>query len=119
VTSVGSVPVDALPLADLRRVVSALVAQVATLQDAGDQHMAVLALKDAEIAALKDEIARLKGLPSRPKFKVKPSGMEQASKPVDKKGTPARPWLLARQSVGDVGGEAQGGSAAGVTLPRL
>ena len=57
--------------------VSAVVAQVATLQDAGDQHMAVLALKDAEIAALKDEIARLKGLPPRPKFKVKPSGMEQ------------------------------------------
>ena len=77
VTPVDSEPVDALPLADLRRVVSAVVAQVATLQDAGDQHMAVLALKDAEIAALKDEIARLKGLPPRPKFKVKPSGMEQ------------------------------------------
>ena len=47
----------------------------------------MLALKDAEIAALKDEIARLKGLPPRPKFKVKPSGMEQAtSKPVGKKG---------------------------------
>ena len=77
VTPVDSEPVDALPLADLWRVVSALVAQVATLQDAGDQHMAVLALKDAEIAALKDEIARLKGLPPRPKFKVKPLGMEQ------------------------------------------
>jgi len=51
-----------------------ICAQVATLQDAGDQHMAVLALKDAEIAALKDEIARLKGLPPRPKFKVKPRG---------------------------------------------
>ena len=85
-TPVGSDPVDALPLADLRRVVSALVAQVATLQDAGDQHVAVLALKDAEIAALKDEIARLKGLPPRPRFKVKPSGMEQATKPVGKKG---------------------------------
>ena len=67
--------------------VSVLVAQVSTLQDAGDQHMAVLALKDAEIAALKDEIARLKGLPPRPKFKVTPSGMEQAaSKPAGKKG---------------------------------
>lgn len=67
--------------------VSALVAQVSVLQDAADQHAAMLALKDAEIAALKDEIARLKGLPPRPKFKVKPSGMEQAtSKPVGKKG---------------------------------
>ncbi len=67
--------------------VSALVAQVSALQDAADQHAAMLALKDAEIAALKDEIARLKGLPPRPKFKVKPSGMEQAtSKSVGKKG---------------------------------
>lgn len=41
----------------------------------------------AENEALKDEIARLKGLPPRPKFTVKPSGMEQAtSKPVGKKG---------------------------------
>ena len=45
-------------------------------------------LKDAEIAALKieltalkDEIARLKGLPPRPKFKGKPSGMEKATSP--------------------------------------
>jgi hypothetical protein len=33
VTPSGSDPVDALPLADLQRVVSALVAQVATLQE--------------------------------------------------------------------------------------
>ena len=70
--------------------VLALVAQVATLQDACDQQLAMLALKDAEIAALKDEIARLKGLPPRPKFKVKPSGMEQAtSKPAGKQGAGA------------------------------
>jgi hypothetical protein len=87
VTPSGSDPVADLPLADLRRVVSALVAQVSAHQDAADQHAAMLALKDAEIAALKDEIARLKGLPPRPKLKVKPSGMEQAtSKPVGKKG---------------------------------
>ena len=78
-TASGSDPVDALPLADLRRVVSALVTQVSALQDAAERHTAVVALKDAEIAALKDEIARLKGLPPRPKFKVKPSGMEQAT----------------------------------------
>lgn len=74
--------------------VSALVAQLATLQESVDrltiQNAALqaenAALKDDNIA-LKDEIARLKGLPPRPKFKVKPSGMEQAtSKPVGKKG---------------------------------
>ena len=47
---------------------------------------AVVAAKDAVIVELKDEIARLKGLPPRPKFKGKPSGMEQAtSRPADKK----------------------------------
>jgi hypothetical protein len=63
VTPSCSDPVADLPLADLRRVVSALLGQVSALQDAADQHTAMLALKDAEIAALKDEIARLKGLP--------------------------------------------------------
>ena len=95
-TPFGSDPVDALPLADLRRVVLALVAQVATLQGSVDRLTSENAALKAENISLKDEIARLKGLPPRPKFKVKPSGMEQASKPVDKKGTPARPWLLAR-----------------------
>jgi len=94
VTPSGSDPLDGLPLTDLRRVVSALVAQLATLQESVDrltiQNAALqaenAALKDDNIA-LKDEIARLKGLPPRPKFKVKPSGMEQAtSKPVGKKG---------------------------------
>ena len=86
-TPSGSDPVDALPLADLRRVVSALVAQVATLQESVDRLTTENAALLAENIALKDEIARLKGLPPRPKFKVKPSGMEQAtSKPVGKKG---------------------------------
>jgi hypothetical protein len=41
----------------------------------------------AEVRELKDEIARLKGLPPRPKFQGRPSGMEQAtSKPLGKKG---------------------------------
>ena len=86
-TPSGSDPVDALPLADLRRVVSALVAQLATLQESVDRLSRENAALKAENIALKDEIARLKGLPPRPKFKVKPSGMEQAtSKPVGKKG---------------------------------
>lgn len=86
-TPAGSDPVDALPLADLRRVVLALVAQVATLQESVDRLTSENAALKAENIALKDEIARLKGLPPRPKFTVKPSGMEQAtSKPVGKKG---------------------------------
>lgn len=48
---------------------------------------AVVALKDRRIVELEDEVARLKGLPPRPKFKGKPSGMEQTtSKPIGKKG---------------------------------
>ncbi len=74
-TRSGSDPVDALPLADLQRVVSALVAQVATLQETVDRLTTENAALKGENIALKDEIARLKGLPPRPKFKVKPSGM--------------------------------------------
>lgn len=86
-TPSGSGPDDDGGFADLRRVVGALAAQVRSLQDTQDEHAGVVALKDAEIAALKDEIARLKGLPPRPKFKAKPSGMEQAtSKAKSKKG---------------------------------
>ena len=79
-TPSGSDPLDGLPLADLRRVVSALVAQVAMLQESVDRLTIQNAALQAENAALKDEIARLKGLPPRPKFKVKHSGMEQAVK---------------------------------------
>ncbi len=86
-TSAGSDLVDDLPLADLRRVVAALAAQVGTLQEAVDRLTARNAALEAENVALKDEIARLKGLPPRPKFKVKPSGMEPAtSKPAGKNG---------------------------------
>ncbi len=106
-TPAGSDPVDALPLADLRRVVSALVAQVATLQDAGDQHMALLALKDAEIAAAAE---------------VQGEALADGAGDIEacgQEGAQTRPWLLARQLVGDVGGEAQGGSAAGLALAGL
>jgi hypothetical protein len=83
----GSGPEDDASLADLRRVVTALASQVTALQDDVNRLTAVVASKDVEIVALKDEIARLKGLPPRPKFKTKPSGMEQAtSKPAGKKG---------------------------------
>jgi len=74
-------------LSDVRRVISALAEQVDDLREA----VAALTLEKSalkgENEALRDEIARLKGLPPRPKFKLKPSGMEQAtSKPVGKKG---------------------------------
>jgi hypothetical protein len=59
--------VEDLPLADLRRLVLALIAEATRL--------------GAENRELKDEIARLKGLPPRPKFKGKPSGMEKATSP--------------------------------------
>src|SRR5438128_696038 len=57
--------VEELPLADLRRLVVALIGEVTLLR--------------AENRELKDEIARLKGLRPRPRFKGKPSGMEKAT----------------------------------------
>jgi ABC-type transporter Mla subunit MlaD len=73
----GSDPDDDMPLSELRRVVGTLLTQtsrlkgevaalhgeVASLQDNAGQLTAVVGLRDAEIVALKDEIARLKGLP--------------------------------------------------------
>ena len=48
---------------------------------------AIVVLKDGRISELEDEVARLKGLPPRPRFKGKPSGMEQAtSRPLGKTG---------------------------------
>ena len=67
--------------------VTALASQVTALQDDVSRLTAMVASKGVEIVALEEEIARLKGLPPRPKFKTKPSGMEQAtSKPSGKKG---------------------------------
>ena len=59
-----------LAIGDLRSLVESLLAQVVRLQE----DVAVLR---AENAALKEEIARLKGLPPRPK--LKPSGMDKAA----------------------------------------
>lgn len=66
--------------------ISALAEQVDGLHEALARLTAEKAALKADNEALKDEIARLKGLPPRPKFKLKPSGMEQAtSKPGGKK----------------------------------
>lgn len=80
-------PFDDVALSDVRRVISALADQVEALQEAVATLTAQNAALKAENEALKDENARLKGLPPRPKFKPKPSGMEQAtSRPAGKKG---------------------------------
>src|ERR1017187_1589092 len=70
--------VEDFPLAELRPLVVALIEEVTLLR--------------TENRELKDEIARLKGLPPRPKFKGKPSGMEKASSDVvgGKKGSKRR-----------------------------
>lgn len=86
-TPQGSDPVDDGGLSALRRVVSALTEQVDLLRTEVDRLTVENARLKAESADLKDEIARLKGLPPRPKFKSRPSGMEQAtSKPAAEKG---------------------------------
>ena len=75
-------------LLELRRFVATLASEVSrlgALVEAKDGEIAELqaantALK-SEVQDLKDEIARLKGLPPRPKFKSKPSGMERSTSP--------------------------------------
>jgi hypothetical protein len=64
--------VTVLSPGELRRLVGGLVAEVARLAE--------------ENAALRDEVARLKGLKGRPK--IKPSGMERATAPRDERPKP-------------------------------
>src|SRR6478735_6088836 len=66
----NSAPLETLSLAELRELVGTLAAQVAEVGAAN------AALK-AENQALRDEVARLKGLPPRPPSR--PSGMEKAT----------------------------------------
>jgi len=62
--------------AELRGLVGALVAEVRRLQsEVETQQVAITALR-SENQALRDEVARLKGLPPRPPSR--PSGMEKA-----------------------------------------
>jgi hypothetical protein len=64
---------------DFRRFVAALVERC-------DRLVAETEELKAENRDLRDEIARLKGLPPRPKFKSKPSGMEKSTQPSPVKG---------------------------------
>jgi len=77
---------EAFSLAELRDVVGRLVGEVrrlhldnAFLQARVDAQQATMTALRAENQALRDEVARLKGLPPRPPSR--PSGMEQATQP--------------------------------------
>jgi hypothetical protein len=72
-----STPLETLSLAELRDLVGELVSEAGRLRaDTVAQQATITALK-AENQALRDEVARLKGLPPRPPSR--PSGMEQAT----------------------------------------
>src|SRR3990170_2579707 len=68
---------EILSLAELRELVGALASEVIRLRALGEAQQASLAALKLENQALRDEVARLKGLPPRPPSR--PSGMEQAT----------------------------------------
>jgi uncharacterized small protein (DUF1192 family) len=77
---------EAFSVAELREVVGRLVGEVrrlhsdtAALQARVDAHQMTITTLRAENQALRDEVARLQGLPPRPPSR--PSGMEQATQP--------------------------------------
>jgi len=77
---------EAFSLAELRDVVGRLVGEVQRLQShntalraGAEAQQAMIAALRTENQALRDEVARLKGLPPRPPSR--PSGMEQATQP--------------------------------------
>jgi hypothetical protein len=71
---------------DLRRVVAALVERCDRFAEESETLRAQIEELKVENEALRDEIRRLKGLPPRPKFKSKPSGMEKSTQPEPAKG---------------------------------
>jgi hypothetical protein len=68
---------EVLSLAELRELVGALASEVTRLRTLGEAQQASLAALKLENQALRDEVARLKGLPPRPPSR--PSGMEKAT----------------------------------------
>ena len=70
---------EEVSLAELRDLVGVLLAEVGTLRSGSEAQQATIVALRAENQALRDEVARLKGLPPRPP--LRPSGMEQATQP--------------------------------------
>ena len=70
---------EAFSLAELREVVGRLVGEVRRLHSDNTALQAKVDAQQVTITALRDEVARLKGLPPRPPSR--PSGMEQATQP--------------------------------------
>jgi len=70
---------EGFSVAELRAVVGALVAEIWALRSSTEAQQATINVLRAENQALRDEVARLKGLPPRPP--LRPSGMEQATQP--------------------------------------
>ncbi len=70
---------EGVSVAELRAVVGALVAEIGALRSSTEAQQATVSVLRAENQALRDEVARLKGLPPRPPSR--PSGMEQATQP--------------------------------------
>ena len=68
---------EVLSPAELRELVGALASEVIRLRALGEAQQASLAALKLENQALRDEVARLKGLPPRPPSR--PSGMEKAT----------------------------------------
>ncbi len=68
---------EVLSLAELRELVGALASEVIRLRALGDAQQASLAALKLENQALRDEVARLKGLPPRPPSR--PSDLEKAT----------------------------------------
>jgi len=85
-SSLDAASLETFSLAELRDVVGRLVGEVrrlhsdnASLQARVDAQQVTMTALRAENQALRDEVARLKGLPPRPPSR--PSGMEQATQP--------------------------------------
>ena len=70
---------EGFSLAELREVVGRLVGEVRRLHSDNTALQGKVDAQQVTITALRDEVARLKGLPPRPL--LRPSGMEQATQP--------------------------------------
>ena len=68
---------EAFSLAELRDVVGCFLGEVRRLHSDNTALQAKVDAQQVTITALRDEVARLKGLPPRPP--LRPSGMEQAT----------------------------------------